>query len=64
MVIIQFILICVVIGLVVWLVNTYLPLPVQIKQLIVIAAVVLLVLVLLGAMGLFTYDIQIPRFGR
>jgi len=62
--IIQFILICVVIGLVVWLVNTYLPLPQQIKQLIVVAAVILLVLVLLSAMGLFSYDIQIPRFGR
>lgn len=58
---IAYILLCVVVGLVVWLATAYLPLPGQIKQLIVIAAVVVLVLILLGAMGIFQYDVPIPR---
>ncbi len=57
-----FILLCVVIGLVVWLVNTYLPIPQQIKTVITVAAVVVLVLVLLQAMGIFSgADVMIPR---
>lgn len=57
----HFILLCVVVGLVVWAVVTYTPIPAQIKNLIVWASVVVLVLILLGAMGVFNYDVPIPR---
>jgi hypothetical protein len=58
----QYLLLCVVVGIVVWLVNTYLPIDPSIKRLITIAAVVVLVLILLAAMGLFGgADIPIPR---
>lgn len=59
---IEFIILAVAIGLVVWLVNTYAPIPGQIKTIILVAAVIVLILVLLRALGLFpATDIQIPR---
>ena len=60
--ILEFIILCVVLGLVVWLVNTYLPIPQAIKTVILVAVIVLLVVVLLRAMGIFSgADVQIPR---
>jgi hypothetical protein len=60
--ILEFILICVVLGLVVWLVNTYLPIPQQIKTVILIAVIIVIVVILLRAMGIFGgADYQIPR---
>jgi len=57
-----FLLICCVVGIAVWLINTYLPIDARIKQVITIAAVVVLVLILLQAMGIFGgADVQIPR---
>jgi uncharacterized protein YhhL (DUF1145 family) len=59
---IEFILLCVVVGLVVWAVNTFLPLPQPIKTIIMVAAVVVLIFILLRAMGVFGgADIAIPR---
>ena len=58
---IQFILLCVVVGLVDWLVVSYTPIPAQIKNLIVIVSVIVLVLILLSAMGIFGFDVSIPR---
>lgn len=58
---VQFILICLVIGLIDWLIVTYTPIPAQIKNLIVIVSIIVLVLVLIAAMGLFSFDVQIPR---
>jgi len=58
---VQFILLCVAVGFVDWLVVKFTPIPDAIKNLIVIASVVVLVLVLLSAMGVFSHDIAIPR---
>jgi len=59
----EFFLLCIVIGIVVWLINTYLPIDPNIKKIITIVAVVVIVLILLQAMGIFSggRDIQIPR---
>lgn len=58
----EFFVICIIVGLVVWIINAYLPIEPKIKQLITIVAVVVLVLILLQAMGIFGgRDIQIPR---
>lgn len=60
--ILEFILIALVLGIIVWLINTYAPIPQQIKTLILVAVVVVLLLILLRAMGVFTSaDVQIPR---
>lgn len=60
--ILEFLLIAVVLGLVVWLVNTYLPIPQAIKTIILIAVVIVLVVILLRAMGVLGgVDYQIPR---
>ena len=59
--ILSFILLCVVLGLVVWAVNTYLPIPAAIKQLILVVVLIVLVLILLSAMGVFGADVAIPR---
>jgi hypothetical protein len=60
--ILEFIVIAVVLGLVVWLVNTYLPIPPQIKTVILVAVVILLIVILLRAMGILGgVDYQIPR---
>ena len=60
--IIEFILLAVVVGLVVWLVNTYAPIPQQIKTVILVAAIVVLVLVFLRALGVLSVgDVAIPR---
>lgn len=55
---IEFILIAVVIGLIVWVVTTYLPLPAPFPTIILVVAVVVLLLVLVRAMG---FDMPIPR---
>jgi len=59
---IQFLILCLVVGLVDWAIITYTPIPAAIKNLIVIASVVVLLLILLSAMGIFGFDITIPRF--
>lgn len=60
---IGFIILCVLVGLVVYLVTTFLPIPQQIKTIILIAACVVLVLILLQALGLFDrgFDVRLPR---
>ena len=60
--ILEFIIICVVLGLVVYLVNTYLPLPAPIKTIILVAVVIVIIVILLRAMGILGgVDYQIPR---
>jgi hypothetical protein len=49
------------IGLAVWLVTTYIPMPDAIKKLIVIAVVVLVVLWLIQLTGLATLGPAVPR---
>jgi hypothetical protein len=54
---IEFILLCVVVGVIVWAVNTYTPIPQPIKTLILVVAILVLVLVLVRAIG---FDMRIP----
>lgn len=57
----EFFILCLCVGLVVWLINTYAPIPEAIKKIILVAACVVLIIVLLKALGLFGFDVQIPR---
>lgn len=60
--VLEFIVIAVVLGLVVYLVNTYLPIPQQIKTIILVVVIIVLIVILLQAMGIFGgADYQIPR---
>ena len=56
---VQFILLCVVVGLIDWAVVAYTPIPAQIKNLVVWVSVI--VLVLLSSIGIFGFDVPIPR---
>jgi hypothetical protein len=58
--VLQFILICVVVGFVVWAVTKFVPMPGPIRNLIVWAAVIVLVLIFLSALGLLGRDFAIP----
>lgn len=62
--IIQFFFICLVIGLFVWAIHAYTPIPQQFKQLILWAGIIVCVLILASALGLFGWDTPIPRIGR
>lgn len=58
----EYFILCIVVGVVVYLINAFIPMDVNIKRLITIAAIVVLVLIFLNAMGLFGIrDPQIPR---
>jgi hypothetical protein len=60
--IIEFLILCLVLGLILWLINTYAPIPQQIKTIMLVAVVIVLIIVLLRAMGIFSgADMQIPR---
>jgi hypothetical protein len=60
--IIEYLILCLGLGLVVYLINTYAPIPQQIKTIILVAVVIVLIIVFLRAMGIFGgADIQIPR---
>lgn len=59
MTIIGFILVVCIIGIVLWLVTTYLPLDPRIKQFLVAAVIILLVLWLIQLIGFL--DAPIPR---
>ena len=58
----EYFILCIVVGVVVYLINAFIPMDANIKRLITIAAIVVLVLIFLNAMGLFGIrDPQIPR---
>lgn len=55
---IEFVVLATVLGVLVYLLTTYVPMPAAIKNVIVIAVVVVLILILVrGLIG----DVQIPR---
>lgn len=58
---IQFFILALVVGLVVWAIWTFTPIPIQIKKVILWAAVIVLVVILLSAMGIFGHDVAIPK---
>jgi hypothetical protein len=59
--ILQFILICVVIGFVVFLVQRFAPIPAEFKTIILWAGILVCLVLLLQAIGLFDRDWMIPR---
>jgi uncharacterized protein YhhL (DUF1145 family) len=63
--IIEFIILCVVLGVIVWLVNKYAPIPQEIKTIILVAVIIVLIVVLLKATGILGgADVQIPRISK
>lgn len=58
---IQFLLLCLVVGLIVWAIWAFTPIPAQFKKLILWAAIIVLVIVLCNAMGIFGHDVAIPK---
>jgi len=59
--IIEFIVIALILGVIVWLIQTYAPIPAQFKTIILWAAIIVLLLILLNALGVIGRDWQIPR---
>ena len=59
--IIEFIIIACIIGFIVWLVQTYAPIPPVFKQIVLWAGVLVVVMILLNALGIIGRDWQIPR---
>lgn len=46
----------IIIGLLLWLVNTYIPMQAQIKNILNVVAVILVVIWLLNLFGVFAFD--------
>jgi hypothetical protein len=59
--IVEFLVIAVILGLIVWAIWTYTPIAAPIKKLILWAVIVVLVLLLLHALGVIGADVQIPK---
>jgi hypothetical protein len=59
--IIAFLLLCIVVGLIVWLAITFVPMPEQFKRALPIIAIILLVVLLLALMFGAGHDVMIPR---
>ena len=55
----------IVIGVLLWLVNTYIPMDGKIKQILNVVVVICVVLWLLFAFGILNHsgDIRVPRIG-
>lgn len=59
---IAYLILCALVGLLVWLLVNYVPMPSEIKRFLPIAAVVVLALILLlNLLGLPLRDVPIPR---
>ncbi len=50
----------IVVGVVLWLVNTYIPMDAKIKKIINVVVIVCVVLWLLNVVGLFDYIKRVP----
>ena len=63
MTVLGFIVLVIIVGLVVWLAVTYVPMPAQFKTALPVIALVLLILILLLYMlgGLGMHDVAVPR---
>lgn len=55
---IEFIILVAILGVIVWLLVTYIPMPEPFSKIIIFIAVLVVILVLLRALG---FDIAIPR---
>lgn len=59
--ILHLLLIIVVIGVVVWLINAYVPIPPQFKKLVLIVGIIAAILIVLSAFGVLNLDVGIPK---
>jgi uncharacterized protein YhhL (DUF1145 family) len=57
----EYIALCLVVGLVVYLINRLAPIPQEIKTIILVAAIIVLLIILLRALGVMSGGPQIPR---
>ena len=55
----------IVVGLLLWLVNQYLPMDAKIKQILNVVVIICVVLWLLNAFGIFSHmnNVPVPRVG-
>lgn len=60
--ILEFFVIAAVIGIAIYLIHRFLPIPAIIKKLILWGGVIVIVLLFLSATGILGSDIKIPRF--
>jgi hypothetical protein len=58
---IQLVLTLVIIGVLLYLLNEYVPMDARIKQIIYIVVIICVVLWLLNVFGILAYDIPVPR---
>ena len=58
---IAFLLLCIVVGVIVWLAITYVPMPQQFKTALPVIALLVLVLILILYMFGGMHDVAIPR---
>ncbi len=62
---IQLVVTLIVIGVLLWLANTYIPMDGKIKQIMNVVVVIVVVLWLLSVFGLLAgFDVPLPRYGR
>jgi hypothetical protein len=59
--ILQFFLIVLIIGFVVFLIQRFAPIPAEFKTIILWAGIIVCVLILLNALGVFGHDWMIPK---
>lgn len=50
-----------VVGVILWLVLTYIPMPAPIKQVIIVVAVICIVVYVLRAFGVWGSDVPVPQ---
>jgi hypothetical protein len=59
--ILQFFVICCVIGFVVWMIQKYAPIPQEFKTIALWAGLIVVLFILASALGLLGHDWMIPR---
>jgi hypothetical protein len=58
---IQLVLTLVIIGVLLYLLNEYVPMDARIKQIIYIVVIICVVIWLLNVFGILAYDVPVPR---
>lgn len=56
----QFFFLALVVGLIIWAIHRFTPIPAQIKTLILWVGIIVLILILLAATGILGSDVKIP----
>ena len=58
----HFLVIAAIVGIAIWAIHTFTPIPAPIKKLILWFGVIVLILLLLAATGILGSDVKIPSF--